>query len=183
MTQFKAGDKVVVTKSNLVFAAGETHVLKRFAFLPSGEKAWFMEDRPDMFYVSESGLRSQTLKETLKNGMRVKCRNGSMWTYIDGYFTQIGEYAPTLSYINPIENWADDLHNRKDCRDSVWDVMEISKSPDIVYYFNYAVDTPVIWKREEKSEAEKQLEEIQATIKSLTKQAIELAETIKQEKL
>ena len=182
MNQFKAGDKVVVTKSNLVFEAGEKHILKRFEFLPSGEKAWFMEDRPNMFYVSESDLRLQTPKEMLKNGMRVKCRNGSMWTYIDGYFTQIGEGTPRLSYLNTIESWADDLSPFND-KQSEWVVVEISKAPHISIYFDYTKVTPVIWKREEKSEVEKQLEEIQATIESLTKQVIELEEQIEQEKL
>lgn len=182
MNQFKSGDCVVVTKSNMVFEAGEKHILKRFELLSSGRKAWFMEGCPDNFYVQEIDLRLQTPKEMLKNGMRVKCRNGSVWTYIDGYFTQISQTPPFQQWLSEIKLWEDDLSHFDDGRPE-WDVMEISEAPHVYYYFAYSHVTPVIWKREEKTEAEKQLEEIQASIHKLTEQAIELGKQIKQEKL
>lgn len=181
MNQFKVGDKVLVTKSNMVFEVGEKHILKRFEFLSSGEKAWFMEGCPDNFYVSEFDLRLQTPKEMLKNGMRVKCRNGIVWTYIDGYFIQINRITASLRWHGDVKMWEDNLSHFDGKTE--WDVMEISEAPPVYAYFDYSHTTSVIWKREEKTEAEKQLEEIQASINKLTEQAIELGKQIKQEKL
>ena len=178
MNQFKAGDKVITTQQGGWYEPGEIYTLTE----QYQDKGWFVEEKDGGYFLNVGKFRLFTPKEILKNGMRVKCRNRSMWTYIDGYFTQIGEGTPRLSYLNTIESWADDLSPFND-KQSEWVVVEISKAPHISIYFDYTKVTPVIWKREEKSEVEKQLEEIQATIESLTKQVIELEEQIEQEKL
>lgn len=143
---------------------------------------WNTLEKGAGFFLSTENIRSITPKEMSKNGMRVMCRNNSMWTYIDGHFTCIGELTPRLSWLSEFEKWTDDLSRFNNVH-SDWDVMEIGEAPPIYYYFDYSRATPVIWEREEKSKAEKQLEEIQANIQSLTEQAIELGKQIEQEKL
>ena len=181
MTQFKAGDKVITTLTGAHYDwydEGETYTLTE----QYQDKGWYTLEGGKGFFLRAGAFKLFTPKEMLKNGMRVKCRNGSMWTYIDGYFTQIGEVAPCLSRLTEVKEWEDDL-SYFDVFASEWDVMEISEAPAVYAYFDYSGVTPVIWKREEKSEAEKQLEEIQVTIQFLTEQAIELGKRIKQEKL
>ena len=177
MNQFKAGDKVITTQQGSWYEPGETYTLTK----QYQDKGWITEKK-DGYFLNAGKFRLLTPKEMLKNGMRVKCRNGSMWTYIDGYFVHTSANVPRLDWLNEVKMWADDLSHFDDGK-TAWDVMEISKAPSIERYFDYSHVTPVIWKREEKTEAEKQLEEIQASINKLTEQAIELGKQIKQEKL
>ena len=119
----------------------------------------------------------------LQNGMRIKCRNGLMYTYIDGYFTNISVSGVGLTYLSEVESWSDDLRYYKNTGlESEWDVMEIYAKVNIYDYFNNKIKGRVIWEREEKSESEKELEILQQQIESLTQQAIKLGEQIKMEK-
>ena len=55
------------------------------------------------------GDKVVTIKNMLQNGMRVKLRNGCMYTYIDGYFTNISPAGNGLVYPSEVDSWADDL--------------------------------------------------------------------------
>lgn len=124
-----------------------------------------------------------TTKNMLQNGMRVKLRNGCMYTYIDGYFTNISPAGNGLVYLSEVVTWSDDLHyNGGVDVESEWDVVEIFTAPNIYDYFNYKIKTRSLWTRKEKSEAEKQLEILQQQINQLTEQAVKLGEQIKLER-
>ena len=130
------------------------------------------------------GDKVQSPKSMLQNGGRVKLRNNKMYTYIDGYFTNICPTGNGLGYLSEVAIWADDLHYYEGVDiESEWDVFEIFAAPNIYDYFNYTVGTELLWQREEKTESEKQLKILQDQIQTLTEQAIKLGEQIKLEKL
>lgn len=119
------------------------------------------------------GDKVVTIKNMLQNGMRVKLRNGCMYTYIDGYFTNISPAGNGLVYLSEVDSWADDLQYYRGVDvESEWDVMEIFAKVNIYDYFNNKIKGRVIWKREEKSAKQLQLEALQ-------KQAQEVADAIK----
>ena len=105
--------------------------------------------------------------------MRVKLRNGCMYTYIDGYFTNISPVGNGLVYLSEVASWADDLHYYRGVDvESEWDVVEIFTAPNIYDYFNYKIKTRLLWTRKEKSAKQLQLEALQ-------KQAQEVVDAIK----
>ena len=119
------------------------------------------------------GDKVQSPKSMLQNGGRVKLRNNKMYTYIDGYFTNICPYGNGLEYLSEVAIWADDLHYYEGIDvESEWDVMEIFAAPNVYDYFNYKVKTRSLWTRKEKSAKQLQLEALQ-------KQAQEVADAIK----
>jgi len=113
------------------------------------------------------------LKDMLTNGRRVKLRNNIMYTYIDGYFTNISPVGNGLVYLSEVATWADDLHYYRGVDvESEWDVVEIFAAPNIYDYFNYKIKARSLWTRKEKSAKQLQLEALQ-------KQAQEVADAIK----
>lgn len=122
-----------------------------------------------------------TPKSMLKNGMRVKCRNDSMWTYLDGVFVAVtSDFSDDnyLEHMKPVNspNWTDDLINDFGER---FDVMEIFDAPSSVFlYFAYNEETQSIWKRVEKSEAELRLEQMQAKAAELQNEMAKLQKDI-----
>ena len=114
-----------------------------------------------------------TTKNMLQNGVRVKLRNGCIYTYIDGYFTNISPVGNGLVYLSEVVTWSDDLHYYGGVDvESEWDVVEIFTAPNIYDYFNYKIKTRSLWTRKEKSAKQLQLEALQ-------KQAQEVVDAIK----
>lgn len=125
------------------------------------------------FKIGDKVHAAQAPKSMLQNGMRVKLRNGLMYTYIDGYFTNISPVGNGLVYLSEVASWSDDLHYyRGTIVESEWDVVEIFTAPNIYDYFNYKIKARSLWTRKEKSAKQLQLEALQ-------KQAQEVADAIK----
>ena len=127
------------------------------------------------YIIDERGVEMvhSSLKSMLTNGRRVKLRNNIMYTYIDGYFTNISPVGNGLVYLSEVATWADDLHYYRGVDvESEWDVVEIFTAPNIYDYFNYKIKTRSLWTRKEKSAKQLQLEALQ-------KQAQDVADAIK----
>ena len=128
------------------------------------------------YILGEWGLElvsHANLKDMLTNGRRVKLRNDIMYTYIDGYFTNISPVGNGLVYLSEVATWADDLHYYRGVDvESEWDVVEIFAAPNIYDYFNYKIKARSLWTRKEKSAKQLQLEALQ-------KQAQDVADAIK----
>lgn len=136
------------------------------------------------FKIGDEVHAAQSPKSMLQNGMRVKLRNNKMYTYIDGYFTNICPTGNGLEHLSEVATWADDLHCYRGVDvESEWDVVEIFTASKVCDYFNYTVKTKLLWQREEVTESEKQLKILKEQIQTLTEQAIKLGEQIKLEKL
>ena len=181
LDNFKSGDKVITTAWGVWYETGEVFTLTK----PYKDYGWYTLEKGEGFFVHAVKIKhyNQPPKDMLQNGMRIKCRNGLMYTYIDGYFTNISVSGVGLTYLSEVESWSDDLRFYKNTGlESEWDVMEIYAKVNIYDYFNNKIKGRVIWEREEKSESEKELEILQQQIESLTQQAIKLGEQIKMEK-
>ena len=95
----------------------------------------------------------------LQNGMRVKLRNGCMYTYIDGYFTNISPVGNGLVYLSEVASWADDLHYYKGVDvESEWDVVGIFAKRLIFTIISIKIKGRSLWAREEKSAKQIELE-------------------------
>ena len=174
MSNFKSGDKVIITKKTGWYEVGETYTLTK-PFYSSHGDGWHTLEKGGEYFIHIENMKPYftSPKSMLQNGMRVKLRNGCMYTYIDGYFTNIKITKDGLNYLSEVDSWADDLcYYRGVDVESEWDVMEIFAKVNIYDYFNNNVKGRVIWKREEKSAKQLQLEALQ-------KQAQEVADAIK----
>jgi hypothetical protein len=177
MSKFNIGDKVITTKQGIWYDVGEVFTLtKPYHDTYNNQlKGFHTEEKGGRFFISLENMTlcKLSLKSMLQNGMRVKLRNNLMYTYIDGYFTDIKITKDGLNYLSEVESWADDLRYYRGVDvESEWDVMEIFAKVNIYDYFNNNVKGRVIWKREEKSAKQLQLEALQ-------KQAQEVADAIK----
>lgn len=180
MNQFKAGDKVITTQEGGWYEPGETYTLTE----QYRDKGWFTKEQGGGLFLSAGKIQLLPPKHLLTNGRRVLLRNGKMWTVIDNALVNFVGKSKAWSSANIQDRYNDDLTHFNSCYSSNFDIMEVFEKPKaVVAYFDYDTETPSLWKREEKSEAEKQLEEIQASINKLTEQAIELGKQIKQEQL
>lgn len=116
-------------------------------------------------------LVSPTPKSLLKDGMRVKFRGGHIGIYLNGYVVEHEKVLTNL--INYNESL---IYNNG--RFKKWDVVSIYNLPD--WGRDYLIPSKygsLVWKREEqpvKTEAQKKLEELEATIKEASKQMQEL---------
>ena len=182
MNKFKIGDKVIITTHGGWYEVGEVFTLTK----PYKDHGWCTKEKGEGYFIHSENMElyKPSPKFMLQNGMRVKCRNGCMYTYLDGYFTNINFSSNGLTYLSEVESWTDDLdYYRGGDTESEWDVIEIFASSYIFDYFNYKKVTKSLWKREYGTESEKQLKILQDQIQTLTEQAIKLGEQIKLEKL
>lgn len=198
MSKFKIGDTVKVINNDLSYTAymawaikyglskyvpddwgsnspGNGTVGKVIAFGPHeiDEDFLYGIETKDwkQYIVSVKGLEQvqSSLKSLLQNGVRVKCRNNRMYTVIDGHFVRQEQDSDILAHLTPINEWEDNLCNPSSY---MHDIVEIYDKPDVLRYFEYSFETPLLWKREEKSAAQIELE-------NLEQQAIDLAVRIK----
>lgn len=182
MPKFKAGDKVITTQCGDWYDAGEVYTLSsRYVDDQTKTVGWFVKEINTPLFVHENQIKLASLKSMLKNGMRVKCRNGYMWTYLDGVFVTVtSDFSDDnyLEHMQPVNSciWSDDLINDFGER---FDVMEIFDAPSSVFlYFAYNEETQSIWKRVEKSEAELRLEQMQAKAAELQNEMTKLQKDI-----
>lgn len=163
LDNFKSGDKVITTAQGGWYEAGEVFTLTK-PFYSSYGDGWYTLEKGEGFFVDIAKIKhyEQPLKNMLQNGMRVKLRNDCMYTYIDGYFTNIKITKDGLNYLSEVDSWADDLRYYKwDNVESEWDVMKIFAKVNIYDYFNNDIKGRVIWKRDEKSPEQIELESLQ----------------------
>lgn len=160
MNKFNIGDKVITTAQGGWYEAGEVFTLTK----PYKDHGWYTLEKGEGFFVDAVKIKhyNQPPKNMLQNGMRVKLRNGCMYTYIDGYFTNISPVGNGLVYLSEVASWADDLYYYKGVDvESEWDVMEIFAQVNIYDYFNYKIKTRSLWTRKEKSPEQIELEALQ----------------------
>lgn len=200
MSKFKIGDKVKVIddgKSHFMCGGwaehhGMTNYVSSYVSLPSngfvGEvvaQGFHLETGREYligirgedgreFIVEDRGLElaaESSLKAMLTSGRRVKLRNGNMYTVVDGALIRPAATKLKLSWVS-INDLGKDLLSVYP-KDPAWDVMEVYEKPKLVVeYFEYHVPTEVIWKREEKTAKQLQLEKLQ-------KKAQDVADAIK----
>lgn len=183
MPKFKTGDKVKVASAKAYQwysdKIGQEFIVKEFVNSTFGNYCT-IEESQGGFYEQDL-VAVITPKTMLKNGMRVKCRNGGMYTYLDGVFVAVtSDFSDDnyLEHMMPVNSssWTDDLTNDFGER---FDVMEIFDSPASVFlYFAYNEETPSVWKRVEKSEAELRLEQMQAKAAELQEEMAKLQKDI-----
>lgn len=159
MNNFKSGDKVITTEHCGWYEVGEVFTLTK----PYKDCGWYTLEKGEGYFVDATKIEryNQSLKDMLQNGVRVKLRNGLMYTYIDGYFANINTTKDGLSYLSEVESWTNDLHYHKYVAESEWDVMEIFAKVNIYDYFNNEIKGRSIWKREEKTPEQIELEALQ----------------------
>lgn len=160
MNNFKSGDKVITTQQGGRYEVGEVFTLTK----PYKDYGWYTEEQGEgaFIHLENMELYKPSPKLMLQNGMRVKLRNGYIYTYIDGYFTNISPAGNGLVYLSEVDSWADDLQYYRGVDvESEWDVMEIFAKVNIYDYFNNKIKGRVIWKREEKSHEQIELESLQ----------------------
>ena len=175
MNKFKIGDKVMVVSRFKYSWYGEEYFNRIFTIKEIHRTYCTFEelDKHVGFALDHIKHAQQSLKSMLQNGVRVKLRNNKLYTYIDGYFTNICPTGNGLVYLSEVATWTDDLqHYRSVGVESEWDVVEIFTAPKVYDYFNYKVKTRSLWTRKEKSAKQLQLEALQ-------KQAQEVADAIK----
>ena len=181
MNKFRIGDKVIITTHGGWYEVGEVFTLTK----PYKDRGWCTEEKGDGYFIHSGNMElyKPSPKSMLKNGMRVKLRNGLLYTYIDGYFTNIKTKKGGLNYLSKVDEWGDNLSYFTNGEECIWDVIEIFAATGIYDYFNYEIGTESLWKRVEETESEKQLKILQEQIKTLQLQAIKLEEQIKSENL
>lgn len=174
MSKFKIGDKVMVVSRFKDSWYGEEHFNRIFTIKEIHRTYCTFEELDEYggFVLDHIKHAAQSPKSMLQNGMRVKLRNGLLYTYIDGYFTNIKTKKGGLNYLSKVDEWGDNLSYYVDGEECMWDVMEIFAATEIYDYFSYEVETESLWKREEKSATQIELE-------NLEQQAIDLAVRIK----
>ena len=182
MSKFKAGDKVKVVsaKSNVLWYAdkiGSVFTVESYCEGAYTDLDYYRVEELDKGIWAKDLELATTPKTMLKNGMRVKLRNGSEWTYLDGVFAKLKpEYKHGMDWAGGVIDWDNNL-NAKGA--SNYDVMEITAAPKLVVeYFEYHRPTQVIWKRVEKSEAELRLEQMQAKAAELQNEMAKLQKDI-----
>ncbi len=186
MPKFKAGDKVRVVSVQSKGLWYADKIGKEFTVGSyTGGEFYLVEEAGPGIWAKDLELVT-TPKTMLKNGMRAKCRNGSMWTYLDGVFVAVASDSLDYNYLEhmvPVNSssWTDDLINDFGER---FDVMEIFDAPSSVFlYFAYNEETQSIWKRVEKSEADLRLEQMQAKAAELQNEMAKLQKDIAEGKV
>lgn len=127
-------------------------------------------------------MKTNFTKSDLKTGMRVTFRNGRrMIALIDGSCGVLASGSDGYSYMN-LDSYSHQLmYSPEWCLPIVTthnlDIMEVHSHPlthSSVLDLSQTYNETLIWKREEKSEKEIQIEKLQATIALATKQIEEL---------
>lgn len=124
-------------------------------------------------------------KSDLKTGMLIKNRRGeSFFVFIDAYtkYTENKRFAVRADGGDwlDLEAFNEDLEHIY--AGPEWDVLQISTvghPRDLYENFDTKL---IIWKREDKSESQKQLDNVMEKLVELQKEAEQLQETIKKEK-
>lgn len=180
MPKFKAGDKVrVVSGTGRLWYSdriGQEFTVETCMERLYGDYYTTVENGGGI-YERDLELAAPSPKAMLKNGMRVKLRNGNMYTVIDGALIRPVDTKLKLSWISINELGEDLLIDGTN--DPALAVMEVYEKPKLVVeYFEYYVPTEVIWKRVEKSEAELRLEQMQAKAAELQNEMAKLQKDI-----
>lgn len=103
-------------------------------------------------------------KDMLKDGMRVETRNGKM-------YIKIGETLRTMDGYNPLSQYTDDLRNMVSHE---YDIMEVyADAPHCCDPSEYG---RLLQKREEMTEQQKRILELEETIRKAQEQIRELME-------
>lgn len=132
-------------------------------------------------------------KSDLKTGMKVVTRNGEvrivLLSVVTDYSDQYAQYKNDTGFmVDPIKHshtwcglsdYSDDLLSDTTEERDIVEISVPGHPYDIFYQHN---GYRVIWKREEKSESQKQLDAVMAKLAELQKEAEQLQETIKKEK-
>ena len=162
MSKFKIGDKVMVVSRFKDSWYGEEHFNRIFTIKKIHRTHCTFEELDEYggFVLDHIKHAAQSPKSMLQNGMRVKLRNGLLYTYIEGYFTNIKTKKGGLNYLSKVDEWGDNLSYYVDGEECMWDVMEIFAATEIYDYFSYEVETESLWKREEKSATQIELENL-----------------------
>ena len=172
MSKFKTGGKVKIISCVKDFCwyadkIGEIYTIQDFK---SGAKCYSVVEKE--FAICEEDLAlvndqlTGDLKNILKNGVRVKCRNGEMSTLIDGVFVcPSPESCTGMGWLCTVDDFLED----QDIVGDEWDIVEIYDRPDsVIYYFAYDYrPTKLLWKREEKSPQQSELEKLQEQVQNL----------------
>lgn len=186
MSKFKIGDKVKVVDAGRTYttynAWAKKHGLTNYAGRPrdcmtyngligvivavvhsATERGYLIGIRAEdgkEYIVEDCGLELVTdvnLKDLLTNGRRVKLRNGTMYTVVDGALIRPEDTKLKLAWVS-----TNDLGEIIGTNSPEWDVMEVYEKPKLVVeYFEYYVPTKVIWQRKEKTAKQLQLEALQ----------------------
>ena len=171
MSKFKIGDKVMVVSRFKDSWYGEEHFNHIFTIKEIHRTYCTFEELDEYggFVLDHIKHAAQSPKSMLQNGMRVKCRNNRMYTVIDGHFVRQEQDSDILAHLTPLDKWEDNLCNPSSY---MHDIIEIYDKPSVWLYFDYSIETPLLWKRKEKSATQIELE-------NLEQQAIDLAVRIK----
>jgi len=128
MSKFKAGDKVVATATGGWYRVGEVFTLKEpYKCKYYAADGWITEEKGEGCFIHTENMKllKPSPESMLKNGMRVKLRNGLLYTYLDGYFTNIKTKKGGLYYLSKVDEWGNNLSYYTDGEECMWDVMEI----------------------------------------------------------
>lgn len=171
MSKFKIGDKVMVVSRFKDSWYGEEHFNRIFTIKEIHRTYCTFEELDEYggFVLDHIKHAAQSPKSMLQNGMRVKLRNGLLYTYIEGYFTNIKTKKGGLNYLSKVDEWGDNLSYYVDGEECMWDVMEIFAATEIYDYFSYEAQTESLWKREEKSAAQIELEKLEQQVTDIAK--------------
>lgn len=173
MSKFKTGDKVKIISCAKDFywyadKIGEIYTIQNYS---PDTRCYIMVEKAlatreeDLALVNDQS--TDDLKNILKNGARVKCRNGEMFTLIDGVFVCPSPKSCTgMGWLCTVDDFLED----QDIVGDEWDIVEIYDKPSHSYnYFAYDYHpTKLLWKREEKSPQQLELEKLQEQVRNLS---------------
>lgn len=168
MSKFKTGDKVKIISCDkegywYVDKIGEIYTIVEYI---SDARCYSVEESKMSICENDLELASTNdLKNILKNGVRVKCRSGEMFTLIDDVFVQPSPRNYTMSWLCTVNNFLEYSGIVGD----EWDIVEIYDRPDsVIYYFAYDYrPTKLSWQRNEKSPQQLELEKLQEQAQNL----------------
>lgn len=176
MSKFKAGDKVKIISCDkeyywYVDKIGEIYTIVEYSF---DTRCYTVEESKMSICENDLELElasTNDLKNILKNGVRVKCSNGEMFTLIDGVFMHPSENYYTGNYYTGV-GWlctVDDFLEYSGIVGDEWDIVEIYDRPDsVIHYFAYDCrPTKLLWQRNEKSPQQLELEKLQEQVQNL----------------
>lgn len=118
----------------------------------------------------------QMKKSDLKSGMKVITRSGEQYIVFVGATSNYTQHHnDDIWFVNPIKevcSWFSGASMAEDMTyGSHWDIMEVLVPGHPYDVFYHTDGFTSVWKREEKSEAQIQLEKLQEQIAQLTKEA------------
>jgi len=198
MTKFNIGDKVKVVDNGESYSTYQTWATKYgmknyvsgdFMYASNGTIATVIAvgshlrdnailtgirtESGQEYILGECGLElvsRANLKDMLTNGRRVKLRNDTMFTVLDGALIDFKADDCNSQSNNFQGSYKENLTH---LRNTDFDIVSIyERPPCVASYFNYCYTTDMLWQREEKTAKQLQLEALQ-------KQAQDVADAIK----